>query len=502
MILRALTAGLLAIPGSPAVAASDPAPFVVGLRDGSSYAADLPAREADRLLDDPAVEYVEPDHVARIDTAGQWSITRTGVDAAWQVTRGRGTVTVAVVDTGVSAIPELAGRLLPGHDFVDNDNDAGDDNGHGTMAAGVLAAAATNRSGVVGICPACKILPVKVLGADGSGSYSTIADGIRWAADQDARIISLSLGGDADSQVLRDAVGYAADRGALVIAAAGNEGSSTPHYPAAIPSVLAVGGSTDADLPYPWSNYGSDWVDIAAPGCNLAPSRDSIVGQFCGTSSATPFVAGVAALLASQAPARDATRIRDALTSTADPVPGGWVPGRINAARAIAVDDTVKPVTAFLSPGGSALVRGTVAVSARATDNIGIAKVELFVNGKPVGTDRVSPYVVSWRSSGTTATLRLRTTDLNGNVSTATRTVTVDNIAPAVRMTVGSKVKVTATDRIGIRRIQLLANGTIVRRSTGATATFTVPRGTTSIRVRAYDRTGNATTTPARRWRR
>ena len=160
---------------------------------------------------------------------------------------------------------------------------------------------------------------MKVLGAGGSGSYSDIAEGIRYAADQGADIINLSLGGAADSQLLRDAVTYAAGKGALVLAAAGNDGSSALHYPAAIPAVLAVGGSTAGDARYPWSNYGSNWVDIAAPGCNPAQGRNGVVGQFCGTSSATPFAAGVAALLASTTPAPTAATIRKALTALGHP---------------------------------------------------------------------------------------------------------------------------------------------------------------------------------------
>ena len=220
---------------------------------------------------------------------------------------------MAVVDTGVSPLPDLAGRILPGHDFVHGTGNAADDNGHGTMAAGVIAAAGNNRTGVAGICWNCRILPVKVLDARGSGSYVNIAAGIRYAADRGAQIISLSLGGPDDSQLLRAAVAYAAGKGALVIAAAGNKGSSAPHFPAAIPPVLAVGAVTSTDVRYPWSNYGKGWVGITAPGCNPAQSRTGAVGQYCGTSSATPFVAGVAALLASTVPMPSAAQIRAAL---------------------------------------------------------------------------------------------------------------------------------------------------------------------------------------------
>ncbi|MFI5935646.1 S8 family serine peptidase [Actinoplanes sp. NPDC051494] len=557
MILHALTAGFLLI-GNPAVAAppsEQPVTLVVGLRSGSGVSLDrvpvldsenqpgsaitveVPAgqaaKAADTLRADPAVAYVEPDHVATISAvtpddpgySGQWGLKKTGVTTAWATTRGRSDVTIAVVDTGVTAIPDLAGRLLPGHDFVNDDSNATDDNGHGTMAAGVIAAAGNNGTGIAGVCWSCRILPVKVLDAKGSGSYSDIAEGIRWAADRGADIINLSLGGNDDSQLLRDAVGYAKGKGALVIAAAGNAGSPAPHYPAAITSVLAVGGSTEGDARYPWSNYGSGWVDIAAPGCNPAQSMKGVVGQFCGTSSATPFVSGVAALLASTTPAPDATAIRDVLTSTADKLTGKWVAsssGRVNAARALTLEnslviksDKVPPVTSFVSPAASALVRGTVTVSARAADDVGLAKVELLVNGKVTAVDRSSPYAFSWNSTalrGGTVTLGLRATDRGGNVAITTRKVTVDNWAPAVTITGGPSgrktlsVTATATDRSGISRMELLLNGKVVAGYAGSARRFSVPAGTygkiVSVRVRAYDRVGNVAYTPNRTWRR
>ncbi|GAA2489778.1 S8 family serine peptidase [Winogradskya humida] len=538
MILNAVTAGLLALSGSPAVSApvaADPVTLVVGYRTGAPTTVEVPAGQVSQatkaLRADPAVTYVEPDHIARIATndpsySGQWGIARTGVDVAWGTTHGASGVVVAVLDTGVTAIPDLAGRLLPGKDFVNGDNDATDDEGHGTQAAGVIAAAGNNGIGVAGICWNCRILPVKVLGSNGMGSYSDIGAGIRWAADQGADVISLSLGAADDSQLLRDAAAYASAKGALVIAAAGNSGKTVKHYPAAIPSVLAVGGSTQSDERYPWSNYGSDWVDIAAPGCNLAQSMKQVAGQYCGTSSATPFVAGVAALLASTTPKPDAATIRSALESTAVKIGGDWVgSGRVDAGRALAVeksmplpDDTVAPVTSFSSPVSGALVRGKVAVTARATDDVDVAKVELLVNGKVVGTDRSSPYAFTWDSGairGASVTLGLKAYDRGGNVASATRTLRVDNGAPTVKITSGPAngtrkirgtkyVTATASDANAIRRLELQVNGKVVQTYAGTSHRFAVATArygkTISVRVRAYDRAGNVASTPVRKW--
>lgn len=560
MNLRALTVGLLVgglslAGGAPALAApadeAAPVALIVGLRAATdvvgtlersvdvldsepltgAVSVDVPADQvtaaANALRADPAVAYVERDRVARIATndpyfADQWGLAKAGVPTAWQTTHGAGSIVVAVVDTGVKVLPDLAGRVLAGRDFVNKDNDPADDQGHGTMTAGVIAARGDNGIGIAGICWTCKILPVKVLGADGSGSYSDIAQGIRWSADKGADIINLSLGGDEDSQLLRDAVTYASAKGALVIAAAGNDGSAAPHFPAAIPAVLAVGASTASDSRYTWSNYGSSWVDIAAPGCNPAQARNGVVGQFCGTSSATPFVAGVAALLASTTSAPDATTIRKALITSADPIAGTWVPqssGRVDAVAALAAltDDKVPPVTGFLTPGGNAFVRGTVTVTARATDNIGVARVQLLADGVVVGTDRIAPYSFSWRTTGrgAAAVLVLRAYDHGGNVTSATRRVTVDNWAPTVQLTGGpvsgtrnvrktKYVTATASDANGISRLELLVDGRMIQRYAGSTHRFAVQTGkygaAMTVQVRAYDRAGNVRSAPARKW--
>lgn len=563
MTTRAVTVcllvGAIVLTGSPAVAAPpDEAPvsLIVGLRGDAdvvdslerrvevvgseqlsgAVTVDVPADQlseaADVLRADPAVAYVERDQVARIAAvrpddpyySGQWGITRTEVDRAWDTTRGAGDVVVAVVDTGVKNLPDFAGRVLPGHDFVNKDSNADDDQGHGTMTAGVIAASGDNGVGIAGICWNCKILPVKVLNAGGSGNYSDIAEGIRWAADKGANIINLSLGGSSDSRLLSDAVAYATGKGSLVIAAAGNSGESTPSYPAAIPAALAVGASTSGDARYPWSNYGSGWVDIAAPGCNPAQARTGVVSEFCGTSSATPFVAGVAALLASTTPKPTAATVRAALTTSATKISGGWVAassGRVDAAAALAAlpagDDHTAPVASITSPSGNALVRGTVTVSARAADDAGIAKVELLADGVVVGTDRVAPYAFSWRTAGRGAAVRLglRAYDRGGNVANATRTVNVDNWGPTVRVAGSAAsgtrkvrktkyVTATAADAHGISRMELLVNGKVVQRYAGSAHRFGVQTWkygkVMTVRVRAYDKAGNVRYAPARKW--
>jgi subtilisin family serine protease len=555
-----IVAGALA-PVSPAAARADEAPvsLVVGLRAGAdvvddlaetvdvlrteplpgAVAVDVPAGQVAaataELRADPAVAYVEPDHVARAaavtpnDPAyrSQWGITRARVDLAWSTTRGAAGVTVAVLDTGVRPLTDLAPRLLTGYDFVNSDTDANDDNGHGTMTAGVLAATGGNGVGIAGVCWSCTILPVKVLGANGSGSYTDIARGIRYAADRGADIINMSLGGSADSRLLTDAVAYATAKGALVIAAAGNDGSTARHYPAAIPSVLAVGASTSGDARYSWSNHGSAWVDLAAPGCNPAQDLTGAVGSFCGTSSATPFAAGVAALLASQNPAPDAAAIRRALTSSATRIAGGWVDaasGRVDAAAALGLwrtsvavrADTAPPVAAFRYPATSALVRGVVPINGLASDDGRVTRVDLAAGGRLVGTDTTAPYAFRWNTRGYRGpvTMTLRAQDDAGRVTLVRRIVRVDNDAPAVAVqgrAHGARgvrrtlyVTARAADASGISRMDLVVDGRVTQRHAGGLRQFPVQTWlhgrAMTVQVRAYDSAGNMRATPARTW--
>jgi subtilisin family serine protease len=382
--------------------------------------------------------------------------------------------------------------MLTGHDFVNDDDNPADDNGHGTMAAGVAAASGYNRTGVAGVCWYCRILPVKVLDAHGNGGYDKIAEGIRYAADQGATVISLSLGGADDSTLLRDAVTYADAKGSLVVAAAGNQGSAQPHYPAAIPSVLSVGGVDERDRRYSWSNHGG-WVAVTAPGCNIAQQPDGTIGQYCGTSSATPFVAGVAGLLASTDPQPSAAAIRKALTG-----------GRVDALRSLAAlpytGDRTRPAVAFGATPTRA--RGVVTVTAAAADQHGVQRVQLYAGGKLIGTDTAAPYAFRWNSAASTGNvpLDLRAYDRAGNMTLIRRYVRVDNTAPALTVHPrGTSVTARATDASGIARLELVANGKVVSRYPGYLRWFGIPKKAKTVVVRAYDRAGNVRAVTVRR---
>jgi subtilisin family serine protease len=247
----------------------------------------------------------------------QWGLRLMGLPAAWDLTKGSSNVIVGVLDSGVDhGHPDLAGTILPGLDLVNGDGDPADDYGHGTSVAGIVAARTNNELGQAGSCWTCSILPIKVLDARGVGAMATLAIGLVEAVDRGARVINMSLGGPQGTETLEQAVAYALAKGAILVAAAGNNGTSTPFYPAAYPGVIGVAGTDETDALFPWSNHGP-WVRLAAPGCNVATVIGGAHDHVCGTSTAAPLVAGVIALALAGKPTASRTQIEQALLQTA-----------------------------------------------------------------------------------------------------------------------------------------------------------------------------------------
>ena len=304
--------------------------------------ADLAAEAAADLGRDPSVLTVARDRPVRAVGlvpndewwASQWAPVRTSAPQAWALGTGSPSIVVAVIDTGVDfGHPDLSGKFVAGYDTVNGDTNPSDDQGHGTAVAGVVGALSNNAVGVASFCPQCSLMPVKVLGADGTGTIADVASGIVWATDRGARVINLSLGTPSSVNVLESAVQYARNRGVVVIAAAGNDGTTAPFYPAAYPGVVSVAASNESDGLYSWSNRGS-WVSVAAPGSNLTTNIGSTYTSFYGTSSAAPVVAGIAGLALSGAPTATAAQVEQELKATAVAIPG-VAHGRVDAYRTV-----------------------------------------------------------------------------------------------------------------------------------------------------------------------
>ncbi|MFC7395373.1 S8 family peptidase [Scopulibacillus cellulosilyticus] len=292
-----------------------------------------------------SVDYAEPNtifHVSYVpnDPAFrtlQYAPEKVGAEQAWDVTQSSPRVKIAVVDTGVDYNhPDLIGKVIKGRDFVDKDNDPLDENEHGTHVAGIAAANTNNGQGIAGLAPKASILAVRVLDASGNGTLDNIAQGIRYAADQGAQVINLSLGGNTGSKTLQDAVNYAWNKGSVVVAAAGNAGSTLPSYPAYYSHVIAVAATDKNDKLASFSNRGK-WVDLAAPGVDIYSTvPGGNYARLSGTSMASPVVAGIAGLLASQG--ENNSQIVSSLENTADKVPGTgtlFQNGVVDAAKAV-----------------------------------------------------------------------------------------------------------------------------------------------------------------------
>lgn len=303
----------------------------------------------------PEVQYAEPNYYRSFHSVPndefynlQWHFPVINIPDAWDLSTGSG-VTVAVVDSGVNTFGYDSfgrfseSRILPGYNAILRLPGGMDLNGHGTHVAGTIGQETNNITGVAGIAYHAKILPVKVMSFLGFGLDSWIIRGIRWAADNGADIMNLSIGGGAPSQALKSAVDYAYEKGVTVVAASGNDGFGEVDYPAAFENCIAVGAVQYDKLLTAYSNYG-EALDLVAPGGDLGQDQNgdgygdgilqetfSYLGLFwgymfsTGTSMASPHVAGVAALVKSSHPEYGPDQVRQVLEDTAEDLGNpGW----------------------------------------------------------------------------------------------------------------------------------------------------------------------------------
>jgi subtilisin family serine protease len=334
-----------------------------------------------RLAAQPAIRYAEPDYLLTATAApapftgrphdpawpAQEEMRRIEADRAWTITTGSPDVIIAFLDSGVLASHvDFTGKLLPGYDFLADRPGGVDDNGHGTFTAALAAGLGDNEGGIAGVCWGCRVLPLKILDRRGLGPVSAFSRAMRYAVERGARIINVSASVTSASTAMREAVDAAIDQGVLVVAAAGNEGSDRPMYPAALDRVLAVGATDRTDRFAPLSSFGT-FVDVVAPG--VAMTTASIAANDAttvrdGTSMSAPLVTGAAGLLLAARPDLSVDALTNLLSETAvDLGPRGrderFGHGRLSVYDAVLVASSPGPT------GGTTLALVTATTPAR-----------------------------------------------------------------------------------------------------------------------------------------
>ena len=400
----------------------------------------------------PEVEFVEIDELVPPVTGAddpyfsqQWHLPKIRATEAWEITTGSPDVMIAILDSGVDGShPDLAPKLVPGWNFFDGNSNTSDVYGHGTRVAGAAAAIGNNALGVASVAWQSYLMPVRVTDTAGYAYYSTLSQGITWAADQGARVINVSFASVAQSSAITSAARYARSKGAVVVAAAGNCGCDDPT--AENPELISVGATIATDALASYSSRGA-YVDISAPGSMiLTTNRGGDYVNVAGTSYASPVTAGVIALMIAANPDLSANEVQAVLESTAVDLgtPGhdnSFGFGRVDAAEAVAAvatmpappPDTTSPSVSISSPSGGQTVSGTTTVQVVAFDDTAVAAVDLFRDGALVATDSSAPYSFAWNTTTSTNGshgLHAVARDGAGNSgSSATTVVTVSNVS-------------------------------------------------------------------------
>ncbi|MBI2334346.1 S8 family serine peptidase [Candidatus Daviesbacteria bacterium] len=487
-----------------------------------AIAANIPEAAVAALQNNPKVTVIEPDiKVYAVDAE---------LDSAWGVKKiGSGTVhdggnkgtgvKVGVIDSGVDYThPDLDANYAGGYDFYNGDFDPMDDNGHGTHVSGTIAAE-DNDVGVVGVAPEAKVYAYKVLGADGSGSYSDVVAALEKAVNDGIQVTNNSYGSSGDpGSTVKAAFDNSAALGILHIAAAGNSGNPPGKgdnviYPARWESLVAVAATDSNDKRASWSSTGPA-VELSGPGVSINSTLPGgEYGKYSGTSMASPHVAGTAALVI-KAGFDD---VRGRMNSTAVDLGSAgrdthYGYGRVDAAAAGSVPEPVDqlPAVSVTSPLEDGVVSGTVLITADASDDNGVVSVDFYIDGVLLSSDTASPYEASWDTTNATEGAHVITataTDTASQTSSDDVNVTVDNVNDSPIADAGADQIVTDNDGNGTEAVTLDGSGsydpdgTVVSYDwyeggtllgSGATATVDFALGTHTVTLTVTDDDGVA----------
>ncbi|PTQ78802.1 subtilisin family serine protease [Nitrosomonas oligotropha] len=508
------------------------------------YIVDVPEYSEEvavaKLQHHPHLKFAELDHIVSPSMipndpyfTSEWHLSKIGAPSAWDIAQGSG-ITIAILDSGVAANhPDLASNMIPGWNFYDNNSNTSDVIGHGTIVAGSAVATTNNNTGIAAVASQSKIMPLRVTDTNGYGYESTISQALIYAADNGVRVANVSFQDVSSSPSIRNAAQYMKDKYGLVVVSAGNTGSLESYT--VTTSLIPVAATDQYDTKTKSSSYG-DFVALAAPGDNIWSTNNNSsawYAPFAGTSFASPVAGGVIALMMSANPQLGSIDIENLLFSTAvdlgaagKDVYFGY--GRVNAAAAVLAAknatptiDSTAPATFIIDPLGGATVSGLIPVDVDATDNAGVARVELWINNTNIATDTSSPFAFSWDTAGApngTAKVEARAYDTTGNLSTASISVNVSNSiatpsvdtqAPAVTIVnpvAGSvtgtvTISTSASDNSGPSGIKqyIYIDGALVTTGTGSTLSYSwstrskkVKAGSHTIQAIAKDAAGNS----------
>lgn len=491
------------------------------------------------LENNPNIEFVEYNFIAESFITpndphypNQWHLPRIFAHDGWDICTGSTEPIIAIIDSGIdSDHPELAAKLVEGYNFISNNTNTDDVQGHGTATASIAAAITNNGIGVAGVAWGNNIMPLLVLGTDGRGTYADMIEAVIFAADNGAKVINMSLGGGDYSYSMQLAVNHAWDSGAIIIASAGNGGDIWPNYPASLRYVMSVSATDSFDNIASFSSFGNR-VDITAPGVGIyTATRDNNYVSWNGTSLSCPMVSGLAGLIWSIDPNLTNAQVTALIEQSADDLGDighdqYFGHGIINvyntlvkAELVLPYVDTTVPLVSVIVPEEGAAVSGGVEVTISAIDDVGIEIVEFYVDGVRYRTiirteTSTGPYIFDWyttNSSGETHVLSAIAYDTSRNIGYS-ESVTVyvgdihnDYTPPVVRLTDpidGSsfskavKIFATATDNTDVVKMKLFINGILTIDKATSTIRYRingrkVSPGPYIIVVEAYDEVGN-----------
>ncbi|MGB7531591.1 MAG: S8 family serine peptidase [Halobacteriota archaeon] len=488
-----------------------------------ALAASLPQKAIDGLKKNPKIAFIVPDlEIFTMAETLDWGVDRIDADIVHEYNRGTG-VKVAIMDTGIDYDhPDLAANYKGGYDFGGrlvwqgrNDDDPMDKQGHGTHCAGIVAAVKGNGIGVIGVAPEAYLYAVKVFDDRGNGRYSDVIEGLEWCIDNDIHVISMSFGSayTAGDPGIEPWINAAYDAGILLVGAAGNEGSGedTVIYPARYANVIAVAAMDISDDRTSFSSTGPT-VELSAPGVNIKSTYlNNAYATMSGTSMACPHVTGTAALvIASESLSNNEVRLRlqqtaeDLGTTGKDNLYGY---GLVDAFEAAPGD--LVPVVDIMSPAEGSTVSVTIVIEADASDDVGVTKVDFYIDDTLLATDIEAPYSCSWDSTSVadgSHIIKATATDTIEQTASDTITVDVDNVddpptveitSPVDGATVSGTITIeaSASDDKGISKVDFFINDTLL--ATDTEAPYNASWDTTTVADGPHNITAIATDTAA-----